>query len=67
MDDIKIADVNAAISAVLTGGQSYKIGNRSLTRADLPTLYKMKKELENTAAENGGLGRNVALGIFDKR
>ena len=30
-----LEQVNSAISAVLAGGQSYKIGSRSLTRADL--------------------------------
>lgn len=38
--------VNKAIEAILVGGQSYQIGSRRLTRADLPTLWKMKKELE---------------------
>ena len=30
-----LEQVNSAIAAVLSGGQSYKIGSRSLTRADL--------------------------------
>ena len=30
-----LEQVNKAIAAVLVGGQSYKIGSRSLTRADL--------------------------------
>ena len=64
----QLAEVNEAISMVLIGGQSYKIGNRSLTRGDLATLYQMKKELENSAADSeGGLGRDTAVGIFDKR
>lgn len=65
----QIAEINAAITSILSGGQSYKVGNRSLTRGDLATLYQMKKELENNAAgdNNGGLGRSVAVGIFDKR
>ena len=33
-----LEQVNSAISAVLAGGQSYKIGSRSLTRADLAML-----------------------------
>ena len=32
-----LEQVNKAIAAVLVGGQSYKIGSRSLTRADLAT------------------------------
>ncbi len=65
----QLEQVNEAIAAILSGGQSYKIGNRSLTRADLTTLYKMKKELENnTESDNGGgLGRCVAVGYFEKR
>ena len=33
-----LEQVNKAIAAVLVGGQSYKIGSRSLTRADLSML-----------------------------
>ena len=33
--------VNEAIYAVLRGGQSYRIGTRSLTRADLTLLWDM--------------------------
>ena len=35
-----LTEVNNAIYAVLVGGQSYKIGTRQLTRADLSLLYK---------------------------
>lgn len=65
----QLAEINEAITAILAGGQSYKVGNRSLTRGDLSTLYQMKKELENNMAgdNNGGLGRSVAVGVFDKR
>lgn len=40
-----LQEVNNAIYSVLNGGQSYKIGSRSLTRADLNLLYKMKNDL----------------------
>ena len=36
--------VNKAIAAVLVGGQSYRIGTRSLTRADLSMLKKLREE-----------------------
>ena len=42
----QLAEVNKAISAVLVGGQSYTIGSRSLTRADLKLLKEMREELE---------------------
>ena len=38
-----LAEVNKAIQAVLVGGQSYKIGSRSLTRADLNLLLSTRK------------------------
>lgn len=45
--------VNQAIMAIAVGGQSYKIGSRSLTRADLKQLYSIKNDLTaQLAAEN---------------
>lgn len=41
-----LREVNNAIYKILVGGQSYKIGSRQLTRADLKELYAMRKELE---------------------
>lgn len=64
-----LAQVNAAISTVLAGGQSYKIGSRSLTRADLAMLKSMRDDLEaQLAAENdaGLLGRTF-VACFDGR
>ena len=40
-----LEQVNSAISAVLAGGQSYKIGSRSLTRADLAQLKAIRDDL----------------------
>ena len=45
-----LEQVNSAISAVLAGGQSYKIGSRSLTRADLSMLKAMRDDLEAQVA-----------------
>jgi hypothetical protein len=54
----ELADVKTAIKKILGGAQSYKIGSRSLTRADLAALRKWKKELEDEiAALSGGSGR----------
>lgn len=41
-----LAQVNEAIMTVLVGGQSYRLGSRSLTRADLAMLRTMRSELE---------------------
>lgn len=61
--------VNAAIMAIAVGGQSYKIGSRSLTRADLKQLYAMKNDLTaQLASENsGGLLDDCYVAIFDGR
>lgn len=40
----RLQEVNKAIQAVLLGGQSYKIGSRSLTRADLALLRAMRDD-----------------------
>lgn len=61
--------VNNAIVAITVGGQSYKIGSRSLTRADLKQLYAMKNDLTaQLAAENsGGLLDDCYVAFFDGR
>ena len=61
--------VNAAIMAIAVGGQSYKIGSRSLTRADLKQLYAIKNDLTaQLAAENsGGLLDDCYVALFDGR
>ena len=51
----QLAEVNRAITAILTGAQEYKIGTRSVRRADLATLYAERSRLEGTiaSAESG--------------
>ena len=63
--------LNKAIYAITVGGQSYKIGSRSLTRADLKQLYAMKNDMEaqiarEEAGYNGLLG-DCYVGVFDGR
>lgn len=61
--------INAAIMAITAGGQSYKIGSRSLTRADLKQLYSMRNDLTaELAAENStGLLDDCYVAVFDGR
>ena len=64
-----LEQVNTAITTVLVGGQSYKIGSRSLTRAYLALLRSMKSDLEAQVAaegENGLLGRTF-VAFFEGR
>jgi hypothetical protein len=56
--EAELEQVNAAISHILQGGQSYTIstggGSRSVTNADYNALVKRKKDLETTIAARGG-------------
>ena len=58
-----LVHVDAAIQNILVGGQSYKLGSRSLTRADLGLLRQMRNEL--LAQENTGDGCLQDLGEVD--
>lgn len=64
-----LGQVNAAITTVLAGGQSYRIGSRSLTRADLAMLKTMKDDLEAqiTAGTPGMLMDRTTVAYFDGR
>lgn len=61
--------VNNAIVAITVGGQSYKIGSRSLTRADLKQLYTIKNDLtaQQAAESSGGLLDDCYVAYFDGR
>ena len=48
-----LQQVNEAITNVLVGGQSYQIGSRKLTRADLSMLRTLKKELQAAVSAEG--------------
>lgn len=64
-----LTEVNNAIYAVLVGGQSYKIGTRQLTRADLSLLYNMKNDLMAQVAAQGAtsLLDDTYVAVFDGR
>ena len=65
----RLEEVNTAITKVLVAGQSYTLGSRRLTRADLSLLREMQKELqaEVTAGENTGLIDDTYVAFFDGR
>lgn len=64
-----LGQVNQAIMNIMVGGQSYQIGSRKLTRADLSTLRAMKKELEAqvNAEGNSSLLDNTYVAMFEGR
>jgi hypothetical protein len=64
-----LKEVNNAIYAITVGGQSYKIGSRSLTRANLTELKNLRAELkaeEAAESENGVFSRTYTA-VFDGR
>lgn len=65
----QLEQVNQAIAKVLAGGQSYKIGNRSLTRASLNELKALRDDLQGqlSAAQNNGLLDRTAVAVFEGR
>ena len=65
----RLAEVNKAIQAVLLGGQSYKIGTQSVTRADLALLRSMRDDLEAqlAAEDNSTLLSNTYVAFFEGR
>lgn len=64
-----LTEVNKAIYTVLVGGQSYKIGSRQLTRADLNLLYSMKNDLtaQVAAQEGSRLLDDTYVAVFEGR
>ncbi len=64
----KLVEVNNAISNILVGGQTYRIGSRSLERADLNTLLNMQRDLQAQLANQApNLMDNTYLAIFEGR
>ena len=59
----------AAETAILTGGQSYKIGSRSLTRADLSQLKAIRDDLEAqlSSGQDNCLLDRTCVAFFDGR
>lgn len=64
-----LQEVNKAIYSVLAGGQSYQIGSRKLTRADLNLLYNMKNDLTAQVQREGEtqLLDDTYVAVFDGR
>jgi len=59
----RLAQVDEAITAVLYGGQSYKLGSRALTRADLAQLRALRDDLAAQAAQEDS-GETLIPGVY---
>lgn len=63
-----LCEVERAISKILNGGQSYKIGTRSVTRADLTTLLSLRDTLRLEAEEvDAGFFGRTSVAEFEGR
>lgn len=65
----KLAEIENAKHAIMRGGQSYKIGSRSLTRANLSEIMAMERELraEIAAETDSSLLDNTYVAFFEPR
>lgn len=68
-DEEMLLEVNKAIYTICAGGQSYRIGSRQLTRADLNTLYKIKNDLlaATESVSDSHLMDNTVVAVFEGR
>jgi len=63
-----LAQVNEAIGDILIAGQSYRIGSRQLTRADLAELKNLRKTLmQESANADADIFAGAYVAIFDGR
>ena len=61
----QLEEVQTAISAILGGAQSYAIGNRSLTRANLKELYAQEERLLKLVARETAGGLGIQYGVAE--
>ena len=60
----QLAEVSAAISAIMNGAQSYRLGDRQVSRADLATLEMREKRLERDVARLAGSRPRVSSAVL---
>lgn len=65
----QLSVVNNAIYNILAGGQSYRIGTRQLTRANLALLYEMQTKLQSQIANchDSPLLADTVVAVFEGR
>lgn len=60
----ELAEVKAAISAILGGAQSYTVNGQTVNRASLDSLIKYKETLETRAAMQNHRGGFIKKPVF---
>ena len=61
--------IDQAIEEIMIAGQSYKLGSRQLTRADIKQLRAMRTDIQNemAAANSAGVFAKTFVAEFDGR
>jgi len=59
----RLDQIEAAISKIESGAQEYRIGNRTVRRADLKVLYDERREIRKQIEDENGYGTTVACFI----
>lgn len=60
---LSVAQIDAAISAINSGGQEYRIGDRSFKRGDLEALAQLRKDaIAGERMAGGGMLQRVRFG-----
>lgn len=57
-----LTEVETAITAILSGAQSYSLRGRSVTRANLAELREFRRELQEEIASDTAGGSMTTLG-----
>lgn len=60
----QMISINSAIQAIESGAQEYRIGNRSLKRADLSALYRERRKIQDDIARLEGGGGSTYVACF---
>lgn len=65
----QLDEINTAITSILSGAQEYRIGNRSMKRADLSFLFKERNrlELKLESETSSDILNNTSVAVFDGR
>ncbi|WP_299393262.1 hypothetical protein [Pelagibius sp.] len=63
----QLDEVQTAIAKIEAGGQSWSIGNRSFTRADLGELYQREERLTRLVRRESRGGIGVKRAVPDVR
>lgn len=64
----QLDQINAAITAIEAGAQEYKVGEMTVKRANLDTLYKERRNLnQQLIDESNDGGGSIYAAQFDRR